>query len=60
MKNLQYLNWAVVATRIAKNNGKIESHERIIAIFDYAHLAQDYIDKCLPPENRDRFKIERI
>lgn len=60
MKNLKNLGWAIVATCTVKNNGKNENFKKVIAAFTYPFLAQEYIDKCLPPENRDRFRIERI
>lgn len=49
--------WAVVATCEAKNNGVIETFKKIIATFDYPFLAQDYIEKCLPLENRNKFEV---
>ena len=49
--------WAVVATCTAKNNGKYEDFERIIATFNYPDAAQHFIDKCLPQESKERFEV---
>lgn len=49
--------WAVIAKCTAKNNGKYEDFERVIAQFDDPFHAEDFINKCLPAENRDRFYI---
>ncbi|MBO5609125.1 MAG: hypothetical protein J5929_01955 [Eubacterium sp.] len=51
------LDWAVVAECEAKNNGKVQKYEQAVALFDYPFLAQDYIDKCLPASNKDRFRV---
>lgn len=55
MKNT--CEWAVVATCTAKNNGVNEEFQKIIATFEYPFLANDYIEKCLPIENRNNFEI---
>lgn len=52
--------WAVVAICTAKNNGKIEEFKRIIATFICPTYAEDFINKCLPKENRNRFSIVNI
>lgn len=52
--------WAVVAECECKNNGKIEKFENVIATFIYPHHAEDFIEKCLPKENRDKFKVVHI
>ena len=57
MKNLK---WQVIAECEAKNDGKIEKFDRVIAVFDYPMHADDFIEKCLPKENRSKFRIERI
>ena len=59
-KDITRLQWAVVSKCSAKNNGVIEEWEQISALFPYPHLAQDYIDKVLPAENRDRFRVEHL
>lgn len=48
-------NWAVVAKCQAKNNGVWEPFERIVAVFCYPYNADDFIEKCLPKENRECF-----
>lgn len=53
-------NWAVVATCTAKNDGKMETFKKIIATFNYPFHAHDFIEKCLPEENRDRFEVINI
>lgn len=50
--------WAVMAKCEAKNNGVIEYFERKIAEFDYPIHAEDFIEKCLPKENKDKFYIK--
>lgn len=60
MKNKYNLNYAVVAECEAKNNGKVEKHEKVIALFDYSFLADDYIKKCLPLENQSKFKVVKL
>ena len=52
--------WAVVATCTAKNNGIYEDFKRIIATFNYPDAAQDFIDKCLPAENKDKFEVTAL
>ena len=59
-QNLPFLPWAVVAECEVKNNGKSEKFKRIIALFDCPILAEEYIKKCLPEENKSKFSIERI
>lgn len=58
--NIERLKWAVVAKCTAKNDGRIEEYEQISALFPYPDLAQDYIDKVLPAENRDRFRVAHL
>ena len=60
MLNTKELNWAVVATCTAQNNGKEESFERVLATFLYPHAAEDFIKNCLPKERRSSFKIALI
>jgi hypothetical protein len=60
VKNKYNLNYAVVAECEAKNDGKVEKHERVIALFDYPFLADDYIKKCLPLENQSKFKVVKL
>ena len=50
--------YSVIAICTAKNDGKDETFERVIAQFDDPYHAQDFIEKCLPTENRDRFYIK--
>lgn len=54
------LHWAVIAKTTSKNNGIEETVEHIEALFTYPDLAQDFIDKCLPEANRDKFYIKYI
>ena len=57
MKNLK---WQVIAECEAKNNGKILNFDKVIAVFDYPLNAYDFIEKCLPQENRSKFRVERL
>ena len=60
MKLENNCNWAVVATCEAKNNGVNEKFKKIIATFIYPFKAQDFIDKCLPAERKDKFEVVSI
>lgn len=53
-------SWAVTVTRKAKNNGVYKEWKEIIATFLDPFTAQDYIDKCLPAENKDKFEVISI
>lgn len=57
---MEFLHWAVIAKTTSKNNGIEETVEHIEALFTYPDLAQDFIDKCLPEANRDKFHIKYI
>jgi len=59
-KDINRLQWAVVAKCSAKNNGVVEEWGQISALFPYPDLAQDYIDNVLPAENKDRFRVEHL
>lgn len=50
--------YSVIAICTAKNDGKDKNFERVIAQFDDPFHAEDFIEKCLPKENRDRFYIK--
>lgn len=52
-------NWVVIAHCEAKNDGKIEKFTSEIARFNYPFHAEDFIEKCLPRERRDKFEIIR-
>ncbi len=52
--------WAVIATCTAKNNGIEENFDCVIALFLYPLDAEDFIAKCIPPENRSRFRVDRV
>ena len=54
-KMQNFCNWAVVAQCQAKNNGVWEPFERLIATFTYPYNADDFMEKCLPKENRECF-----
>lgn len=53
------MDWIVIAHCEAKNNGKIERFTREIAAFCIPWQAQDFIEKCLPVESRDKFEVIR-
>lgn len=54
------LRWAVYAECIAKNNGKNEKFDRLLAVFITPIQAEDFIKKCLPAENISRFKVVEL
>lgn len=53
------MNWKVIAHCEAVNNGKTEHFTREIAAFDNPIHAEDFIEKCLPADRRDKFEIVR-
>lgn len=52
--------WAVVMTCRKKDNGIYKEFKRIIATFDDPYCAQDFINKCLPAQNRDYFEVTAL
>ena len=50
-----FCNWAIVATY-----GEKLEHEKVCAIFEYPFHAEEFAEKCLPAENRNRFSIRRL
>ncbi len=53
------MNWVVIAHCEAVNNGKTEYFTREIATFANPIHAEDFIEKCLPADRRDKFEIVR-
>ena len=51
------MNWVVIAHCEAVNNGKVEHFTREIACFCYPTHAEDFIEKCLPADRKDKFEI---
>ena len=51
------INWAVVSKIEKTDNGVKVEYYQVIARFDYPNLAEDFINKCLPEENRERFQV---
>ena len=37
-----------------------QEHEGVSAVFRYAFQAEEFIEKCIPQENRDRFYVKRL
>ncbi len=58
--NEKMLCWAVKCKCIAKNNGVMEEFTSITAIFLYPFQAEEFIQKIIPDETRDRFYVEYI
>ena len=54
------MNWSVIEHCEAKNNGKIEHFEREVARFGFLIHAEEFIEKCLPAYNKDKFEIRYI
>ena len=54
------LKWQVIAECEAKNNGKIEKFDRVIAVFANPWQAEDFIKMCLPQDRQNRFRVEHI
>ena len=57
MKILDRCKWVVASKIDGKNYDDKKSKISITAVFDYLHLAEDFIKKCLPEETRGRFFI---
>lgn len=57
MKVFDSCNWAVCYTIPAETQDDRKPGRIVSAWFDKPFLAQDYIDKVLPQENRDRFYV---
>ena len=55
---MKELKWLVVAECEAKNNGKNEKFERVIAAFLDPYQAEDFIKNCLPKENQSKFSVK--
>lgn len=53
-------DWAVVAKCQAKNNGILENFEMTVATFRYPFNGEEFIEKCLPRENRECFYIKYL
>ena len=51
------IDWAVVSKIEKTDDGVKVEYYQVVARFDYPNLAEDFINKCLPEENRDRFQI---
>ena len=55
-----FCKWAVVYAIDGKYMDDGKTATKVTAIFDFPHLAEDFIEKCLPKETRERFRIEHI
>lgn len=52
--------WAVVYDISGKLTDDRKTATIVTATFDFPHLAEEFIEKCLPKETRSRFRIERV
>lgn len=53
----QFMKWAVAFKIDGKNYDDGKDRTSITAFFSRRENAQDFIDKCLPVETKDRFFI---
>lgn len=51
------LDWLVCYIIDGSTQDDKKDKEVVVAAFRYPDAAQDFIDKCLPEENKDRFYI---
>lgn len=58
MNNL--CTWAVCYDIDGKNYDDGKSRTSITAVFVYPHLAEEFIEKCLPEETRSRFYVQNL
>lgn len=54
------MNWGVTMKCTVVDDGVEREYKQLIATFTYPLNAQDFIEKCLPEENRDRFEIVNL
>lgn len=60
MKFFGSCHWAVVSTKPGKFYDDGKPRTSCTAIFLYPHLAEEFIEKIIPAETRDRFQIVRM
>ena len=53
-------SWAVCYDIDGKFFDDKKAHTNTVAVFRYPHLAEEFIEKYLPSENRHRFYIKHI
>lgn len=52
--------WAVCYDIDGKNYDDRQPRTRTVAVFELPYQAEDFIEKCLPADNRERFYIIQI
>ena len=57
MKIFDSCDWAVCYTVPASTQDDRKPGRTVVAWFARPNAAQDFLEKCLPQENRDRFYI---
>lgn len=60
MEQLKHLKWAVAYKISGDNFDNKKERISITAVFNYPHLAEEFIVKCLPEFSRDRFFVVNI
>lgn len=60
MKNLEMLKWAVAFKIDGKNYDDGKTRVSTVAVFKTPINAEDFIDKCMPAENAERFFIINV
>lgn len=57
---INHCKWAVAYKIDGSFYDDNQERTSIVAVFRYSYQAEDFIEKCLQPENKDRFFIENI
>jgi hypothetical protein len=57
MKAYELCKWAVAFKIDGRNYDDRQERTNVVAIFCYPHQAQDFIDKCIPADTKERFFI---
>lgn len=54
---MEFCKWAVVFFIDGSNYDDGKQRMSVTAVFRYPHQAEEFIEKCLPAENRHRFSV---
>lgn len=58
--DISFCKWAVVYDIDGKYMDDRQAATMVTATFHDPHLAEEFIEKCLPKETKSRFRIEHI
>lgn len=54
---MEFCKWIVAYDIDGKNYDDGKKRTSVVAVFKYPWQAEDFIEKCLPAENRERFYV---